>query len=329
MVASVRGASHVASGLPNQDAIAWMQESGCGLPLILAVADGHGSPSCFRSQLGSTIAVRVAIAVLGKLVTTIQTQYRFANFSAEKMANEEIGKYIHRCWQDEVRAHLIHHPIMLSEWKKLFRLKGKHACQRVLINPMMAYGSTILVALVLDDLIMLVQLGDGDIMIVDDNGHVSCPVPRDSRHMGNETTSLCISEAWKDCQVVILDMQQSQTVMVILSTDGYSNSFQTEAGFHKVGNDLWKLLNTKSCDYISSHLPAWLQDASIKGSGDDITVGVAYRHQYSRSLMADNGEKDEVKGNHVPIARHRRLCAIRRKQTKMRRFGISWERRSR
>ncbi|MFM7713741.1 MAG: protein phosphatase 2C domain-containing protein, partial [Microcystis sp.] len=50
---SVKGASHVRSGLPNQDAIRWFPESGIGLPLILAVSDGHGSAKSFRSDRGS------------------------------------------------------------------------------------------------------------------------------------------------------------------------------------------------------------------------------------------------------------------------------------
>ena len=56
---SVRGASHVRSSLPNQDAIAWFPDSGKGPPLIVAVSDGHGSPRNFRSDVGSKIAVEI------------------------------------------------------------------------------------------------------------------------------------------------------------------------------------------------------------------------------------------------------------------------------
>jgi len=37
---SVKGASHVRSGLPNQDAMRWLPEGGVDATVIIAVADG-------------------------------------------------------------------------------------------------------------------------------------------------------------------------------------------------------------------------------------------------------------------------------------------------
>ena len=51
---SVRGASHVRSGAPNQDAFHWEGSSGrTGPRVILAIADGHGSKKSFRSEQGA------------------------------------------------------------------------------------------------------------------------------------------------------------------------------------------------------------------------------------------------------------------------------------
>ncbi len=65
--ASVRGAPHWRSGLPNQDAVriapcalAYGADSGAAAALVLALADGHGSPKSFRSQQGARLAVVVA-----------------------------------------------------------------------------------------------------------------------------------------------------------------------------------------------------------------------------------------------------------------------------
>ena len=62
--ATVRGASHARSGLPNQDAILWRPETGAGPLLIVAVSDGHGSAKYFRSHEGSRLAVETATSVL-------------------------------------------------------------------------------------------------------------------------------------------------------------------------------------------------------------------------------------------------------------------------
>src|SRR5438552_3532580 len=50
--ATCRGSSHVRSGLPNQDAIEYWA-SPDGNTAVMAVADGHGTALCFRSEAGS------------------------------------------------------------------------------------------------------------------------------------------------------------------------------------------------------------------------------------------------------------------------------------
>lgn len=59
LTASVRGAAHERSGLPNQDAVrvARFDE---GRALLVALADGHGSAKNFRSQPGARLAVATA-----------------------------------------------------------------------------------------------------------------------------------------------------------------------------------------------------------------------------------------------------------------------------
>ena len=61
--ASTRGYLHIKRGIPCQDA------SGCfedleGRYYAIAVADGHGDPTCMRSDRGSRIAVEVALDCL-------------------------------------------------------------------------------------------------------------------------------------------------------------------------------------------------------------------------------------------------------------------------
>jgi serine/threonine protein phosphatase PrpC len=67
--ATVTGASHIRRGLTNQDAIGcWpnsprsLSTDASGLPLIVAISDGHGSAKSFRSQWGAELAVEIAIA---------------------------------------------------------------------------------------------------------------------------------------------------------------------------------------------------------------------------------------------------------------------------
>lgn len=61
---AVRGASHRRSGAPLQDAIRWDPPHGEASSLVVAVADGHGSPVCVRSKVGAELAVETATSLL-------------------------------------------------------------------------------------------------------------------------------------------------------------------------------------------------------------------------------------------------------------------------
>src|SRR5687767_9021763 len=67
---SVRGASHERKDLPNQDAIVWRPPDGEGLPLVLAVSDGHGSSKYIRSDVGAKLAAEVATDLVWEMLTS-------------------------------------------------------------------------------------------------------------------------------------------------------------------------------------------------------------------------------------------------------------------
>src|SRR5690349_2144714 len=69
---TVRGASHLRAGTPNQDAILQVRESSVGLPIILSVSDGHGSDKCFRSDRGSRLAVAAGSELLREILISEQ-----------------------------------------------------------------------------------------------------------------------------------------------------------------------------------------------------------------------------------------------------------------
>ena len=68
---SVRGATHVRCGLPNQDSIRWLNSNKNNLHL-LSIADGHGSEIHFRSKTGSYIATKVCVSVLNNFFSRIE-----------------------------------------------------------------------------------------------------------------------------------------------------------------------------------------------------------------------------------------------------------------
>lgn len=272
---SVRGASHLRSGLPNQDAIHWVPESGAPTPLILAVSDGHGSNKCFRSDVGSHIAVQTATKVLREL---LDGQPDLENLSAiKRTAEERLPQTLVRDWKSAVEEHLHANPFKDEEWTKLEEKEGPAGKTAIESNPALAYGATLLTSLVADNFILYLQLGDGEILAVSETGEVSQPLPKDERLIANETTSLCGPNAWRDFRFGFQGLSSSPPVLIMLSTDGYPNSFQDEKGFLKVGSDFLDMIRADGLDKVNSNLESWLNEASGAGSGDDVTVGIIKR----------------------------------------------------
>lgn len=253
---SVRGATHERNGLPNQDAICWLPASGRGSPAVLAVADGHGSPRYSRSHIGATLAVERSAQLMDEFLCS---QTDGDNLSLIKHAAEEwLPRALVRNWSSAVDEHLKSDPLSPEEQ----------------FNSSVAYGTTLLIAGVTERFICYLQLGDGDILTVNDRGEVSRPLAKDERLLGNETTSLCGADAWRDFRVNFQPLTHSHPALVLLSTDGYPNSFRDESGFFKVGSDLLEMIREHGLARVETDLAGWLRDSTHAGSGDDVTLGI-------------------------------------------------------
>lgn len=271
---SVTGASHTRSGRSNQDAFAQFAGSGDELPVILAVSDGHGSAKHFRSKKGADFAVAAAIDSL------LQFQEMLASFPSSKMGLEEhLTKSLVNTWRSKVNTDLQNEPFLPEELRFLEEQGGAAARQVVEANPVIAYGATILGVMITKSFIAYLQLGDGDILAVSERGETSKVFPRNRRHFANETTSLCASDAWRDFQFFYEKAFASAPLptLILLSTDGYADSFRSEQEFLEVGSDLFEMMRSNHLEEIRSNLVGWLSEATQRGSGDDITLGILCR----------------------------------------------------
>lgn len=254
---SVRGASHERNGLPNQDAIYWLPAVGCGSSVVLTAADGHGSPRYARSHIGAALAVEKAAQLTDEF---LRNQNNVENLSLIKHATEEwLPRALVRSWSEAVAEHLRTDPLPADS---------------VDADSAVVYGATLLVAAVTERFVLYLQLGDGEILSVSESGEVVRPLIKDERLFGNETTSLCAPEAWRDVRVSFQPLTQSRPALILLSTDGYPNSFRDEAGFFKVGTDLLRMIRENGLASVNDHLAGWLRDSTRAGSGDDVTLGI-------------------------------------------------------
>ena len=271
MGASVRGATHIRTKTPNQDAIAWYAPANREDCLILAVSDGHGAPRYIRSHKGAKLAVKLAVEILHEFAADENAVEELSTLPDH--ADGRLPRTLVRSWQSAVRRDIAAHPFTAAEELIITEQQQRKGDD----DPLRAYGATLLAALITQRYILLLQLGDGDILIVDSAGRVARPpMPTDPRLIANQTTSLCGATAWQDMRAYFQAFSTRPPALVMLATDGYSNSFADDNGFTAAATDILDSIRTQGSHETRIQLPGWLRATSKAGSGDDITVALAY-----------------------------------------------------
>lgn len=261
--ASVRGASHERNGKPNQDAVRVVAVDGPVAGLVAAVCDGHGGDRYVRSDVGARLGVEVACAVgrqaLGELGSTPDRA------AIESLLGGSVAATIVERWRDRVLEDVAARPFTDDE-----RSRAGAALED---DPHVSYGCTLVLALLAPSWVGLLQIGDGDLTVVR-GARAESPVPGDDRLVGGETTSLCLTTAVADARVHAL--MEPLPELVILTSDGYANSFASPNWRTEVGVDLRDHVGRIGLDEVESRLPAWLSDSAVAG-GDDVTMALVLR----------------------------------------------------
>ena len=278
--ATVRGAHHQRMGQPNQDALSLVNQS----PWLLALSDGHGSTRCFRSDRGARFAVTVAKELVQGIPALDASDLR----KLEHWVNYQLPKELVRRWRDRVDQDLMDEPIAEEDRLSV----GKPGAGKV--GDYLAYGATLILVVATERYIAYLQLGDGDILVVRTNGEVTRPLPGDARLMGNETTSLCMDQAWREIRTGFQVLDQDSPALILAATDGYANAFRDDGGFLQAGSDFLDLLREMGPDAVQANLATWLEESSANGSGDDITLGLLF--DPSLTLPPSNDEPGTFTG---------------------------------
>jgi len=241
-----------------------------GAAYVIAIADGHGSEACPFSDIGAGIAVEVANEILEAFHRGIK-KTRGGNSPIKRIAAENLPRDIVRRWRERIR----------DEWQS----RNPTATGEMSDLGYLKYGTTLICALITECHLFLLQLGDGDILLITERGDIEAPMPKDDRMLGNETWSLCSEGAQTQFRFRYLRMDEAgqNLALVLMSTDGYANSFATEDGFHQAGLDYLHLIKSVSQAVLRKKMPVWLAETSRGGSGDDLSLALLYRKAIAES----------------------------------------------
>ncbi len=276
---SVRGAAHIRAGTKCQDSCRKIVlEDGTA---ILAAADGHGSPACPHSRTGAKIAANLFCGIMRQIYLNCGGREHFISL----LSNE--GSLVVRAIEIEWKKRVMESHA--ANGRPFPEREGGETDEAAVYRQ---YGTTLLGLLVTESFLFACQLGDGDICMIRDGKAEKLVDP--PKILGVETFSLCAGDAWTKAETGLRRFRLSALapVMFTLTTDGFSNSYESEAGFREALAEYLKTARDHGVGAVKENLAAWLEETSALGCGDDITMAAVCCLPDEEAESIDSREPD-------------------------------------
>ena len=265
------GANHIRRGTPCQDAWGQARLVDGRRGLALAVADGHGASLHDLSEVGARLAVDAGTEAIRQCVSET------GDGSVRDLAaafRQKLPRLVMANWHEAIRRDM-------QERAPDADLTGKrwHAAVH-------RYGSTLLMALVIDETVLISSIGDGDVLLLDTGGNVKLHLEQDLPELGRGVTlSLASTDAPFFFQTAFATREPDD--MLLMCTDGLTNSFINQNYCLEFFNHLRSRVAQFGFSTITPNIPAWLDYLSTHGSGDDITLAMAWLGPAPRAVSDD------------------------------------------
>lgn len=242
-----------------------------GRAVVLAVADGHGSAAHFRSDLGARWAVEEFTACAREFAHEVaRVGADAAGWPGLRAEARRLPRQVGHRWHERALLHDANSPAHGAG----SRVFGPACCPgaqgRKEPPDLAAYGSTLIGAVLTEDMVFCWQLGDGDIVFVDGEGAPHTPLST-GPDLGDETDSLCEPEPWRKTRSHWQPFTGGVPPCLLISTDGLSKSFADHQGFLDFATGLHERVTEQGVAAVRSQLPDWLARAA-RFSGDDTTL---------------------------------------------------------
>lgn len=256
---SVQGTSHVIGNIPCQDAhrIECLKDG----TMVVSVADGHGSMKCIYSDKGACIATEVFVEVISELFEQTSDDRERLIHLFRQAGSSDLSKEISKRWEEEIKQL---YNDLLEQAKRNEEEIPEYTSE--------LFGTTLLGLVVAYDFIFAVQIGDGDMVFVDQSSVERIIEPM--KFLGTETFSMSNEKPWQYASSYFQRMEfvKKAPCMFMISTDGFANSFINDEEYLISCKDYFNTILEYGDKAVQDNLDEWLQQTSQEGCGDDITL---------------------------------------------------------
>lgn len=262
---SVKGASHEVSGKVCQDSSGHKVTENYA---VAVVADGHGSKKHFRSNIGSRCAVEATMETVSKFYENIEELE--ANLPKNhKLIIRNIEKQIISNWNERVLKHLLENPVTDAE-KEPFTPEEFEK-----IPPESYYGTTLVAAVTGKTYSFGIQIGDGSLVAMFEDGETLIPMEYNEANPANITSSMCNSNAASMFDSFYVENRP--VLAMYASTDGLYTSFGSDVDFL----DYHTIITGQLIDILKfdPSIQKNLEKRSHFGTEDDISLACVFNDE--------------------------------------------------
>jgi len=301
---STCGASHKKSDLVCQDASLDNEKDNDERMSIAIVADGHGSPQYFRSNIGSEKATEVALNGIREFINQNPVEpASFTDGDGEKLL-AGLARNIIATWFSEVEEDEKNHPLKNDEKINLIEDKYKN---RYLNDPNRqyfyhVYGTTLIAVAITDNYWFGLHIGDGKCVVLFDDGNWEQPIPWDDKCFLNSTTSICDDDAISEFRFWYGPTAKGgpKPIAMFIGSDGVDDTYpihDNEKYLKYLYRSIVLSFAKEGFESTSSQIKALIQKLAEQGSQDDVSIAGIIKSDVARyvELLSAQDTADKAK----------------------------------
>lgn len=266
---SIKGYSHEIIKKECQDSSkSWHTDYYAGV----IVCDGHGGSKYFRSGKGSKFACEIGKEAIIKFISSIKCLDLY-NYNVQL---KHLERYIINEWKSKVSNDIMLYPFENDPDYILLSTSDKLSLEH---NPLRAYGTTFICAVITNKYYFSTKIGDGNVSVIYKDGTVVDPFKNEENDYNfNLTDSLCLDSA--DVRFERKFERIDENVRgIILTTDGVINCYDNRDSFNSLIMNVYEsykeVENANDMKKTKGELESVLHLLSELGSGDDLSFSIS------------------------------------------------------